>query len=160
MVAELISPSCTASDALIESEHSVLVPMPFLAERFPNARFIPLALRGGWNASAISALAERLDELLAPDDLVVASVDFSHALPLASAEQEDVLSRQLLESGDPNALSAVRADSPEALAVAMRFAQLRRAGSISILRHANSAELLDARDAQNTTSYFTAAFAQ
>ncbi|MFH1171444.1 MAG: AmmeMemoRadiSam system protein B, partial [bacterium] len=147
-----------ASDAVIRSEHSVLIPMAFLAEQFPRAQFVLLALRSGFDQSVIHTLAEQLNTLLDPDDLVIASVDFSHYQTLGEAEKEDAVSLRILESGNIEAINNIAADSPASLAVAMRFAQLRDAGHLRIIQHANSATILGNPSLASTTSYMTGVF--
>lgn len=146
------------NDEVLQTEHSVLVPMAFLAHQFPNAKFVLLAVRGGFDQRRLHAIADQLNALLGPQDLVIASVDFSHYLPLVQADQEDEQSLSLLTAGDPDKLERIPADSPAALAITMRFAQLRGAPTLTILRHDNSAHILNDLASQSTTSYVTGVF--
>lgn len=156
VVQELIELDHVAlNDDVLRREHSVFVPLPFLAARFPNARFVLLAVRGGFDRPAITAVAERLHAALGPNDLVIASVDFSHYQGFQKAEEEDGASQKLLEGDDPEKLSSIVADSPAALAITMKFARLRDATDFDIVRHANSAQLLGDLTLLSTTSYFT-----
>lgn len=150
------SGNVTVNEALIQSEHSVLVPLPFLLRQFPDSRYVLLTVRGGEHRAALEDVTTILDQALGPGDLVVASVDFSHYLPLPQAEVEDARSRRALEAVAPDALQTVAADSPNSLVLALQFAQRRGATSIRIINHSNSAHELGILDLQSTTSYFTA----
>ena len=146
------------NDEVIRQEHSVLIPMAFLARQYPQSRFVLLAVRGGFDQAAIQALATELHQKLGQNDLVIASVDFSHYQSLAQAEEEDRQSLRMLEAGNADVLQTIPADSPASLAVTMRFAQLRGASKLTILQHQNSAQILGDPALQSTTSYFTAVF--
>lgn len=148
----------TTNNTVIRQEHSVLVPMAFLAHRYPTAQFVLLAIRSSFDRALLRSLVDELHSLLGPNDLVIASVDFSHYQFLAQAEQEDQQSLELLQAGDSDALGRISADSPASLSVAMRFAQIRNSARLTVLRHGNSAQILGDPTIQSTTSYFTAVF--
>lgn len=148
----------TTNNTVIRQEHSVLVPMAFFAHRYPTAQFVLLAIRSGFDRALLRSLAGELTALLGPNDLVIASVDFSHYQSLAQAEQEDQQSLELLQAGDSDALERISADSPASLSLAMRFAQIRNSARLTVLRHGNSAQILGDPALQSTTSYFTAIF--
>jgi MEMO1 family protein len=152
----LALPDVSITNPIIAQEHSVLNPMPFLARRFPEARFVLVIVRGGLQTSEEQKLAEKLNEILKSDDLVVASVDFSHYKDLARAQDEDKLSMALLKNNNPQQLEAIPADSPASLFVAMTFAKLRGAGAPTIVNHKNSVDFTNKPNDPSTTSYITA----
>lgn len=145
-------------EEVIRQEHSVLHPLPFLQHQFPEARFVLITLRGGFDAAKARALAQELQAVLDEDDLVVASVDFSHQTTAQEAQDWDAQSLAALEAGELAGLTDVHADSPQALAVAMAFAQLRGAGSFQVLDQSTAAAIQQDITQQNTTSYITGAW--
>lgn len=145
------------NEDLIKEEHSVLVPLPYAAARFPNAQFVLIAVRSSFNFSELEKMAQILHRALGPNDLVVASVDFSHYQPLQEAQKDDEKSAALLRAMDPAQFKNIPADSPGSLAVAMLFAKLRGAQNVQILEQNNSAVLFGDPGSQSTTSYITAA---
>lgn len=151
-------PDVAASDAVVAEEHSVLVPLPFLSRQFPSARFILMAVRSGFDGAAMRRMADTLNRVLGPTDLVVASVDFSHYKTLAEADAEDAVSIAALAKRDPDALGRIPADSPMSLAVAQQFALFRGAQNQTVVDHQNSARLLGQADLASTTSYLTVVF--
>jgi AmmeMemoRadiSam system protein B len=151
-------PDVAASDAVVAAEHSVLVPLPFLSRQFPSARFVLMTVRSGFDGLAMRRMAETLNRVLGPKDLVVASVDFSHYKTLAEADAEDAVSLAALAKRDPDALGRIPADSPMSLAIAQQFALLRGAQNQTVIDHQNSARLLGLRDLASTTSYLTVVF--
>lgn len=148
-------PNVAVNDEVIAREHSVLVPLPFLHAQFPKARFVLLITRGGFDRQGADIVAGALHQVLGPNDLVIASVDFSHYENLASAQAEDDRSLALLQGNNSEALGSIPADSPTSLAVAMTFARWRNALRETVIDHSNSALIQGQPAAATTTSYIT-----
>lgn len=152
----LTLPQFLVGNPVISLEHSVLHPLPFLQRRFPQAKFVLITVRGGLQTSKEQQLAEKLNEMLKPNDLVIASVDFSHYKDLARAQEEDAQSIAVLQKNDPQKLESIPADSSASLFVAMTFAKLRGAGAPTIINHKNSVDFTNQPNSTSTTSYITA----
>ncbi len=150
-----ILPFVRGGEEVIRQEHSVLQPLPFLQHQFPRAHFVLIALRGGFDVAQARELAQLLHSQLRTDDLVVASVDFSHQTTAQKAQDWDAQSLAALQAGELAALRDIHADSPQALAVAMAFAQLRGAGSFQVIDQSTAASIQQDITQQNTTSYIT-----
>lgn len=148
------------NETLIAEEHSVFVPAPFLLTEFPGATFVLMTVRSDTELSTAVDMAQQLDEILGPDDLVIASVDFSHYKPYAAAEAEDARSLQVLAEGGIEQLGEVSADSRPSIAAVMEYARLRAAAQRTILDHSNSAVILGDPSAPSTTSYITMVFSK
>lgn len=125
-------------DQAFIGEHSLHVHAPFIRKLLPTARFVPVMLQWASPRAALEALAQRLNQTLPPDALVVASVDFSHYQPAPWATFHDESSFSTVTGFDLDALFLREVDSPESLFVAMRFAQLRGASTATRLLHTNS----------------------
>ncbi|MDP2274896.1 MAG: AmmeMemoRadiSam system protein B [Archangium sp.] len=125
-------------DAAFVGEHALHVHAPFIRRLLPEARFVPVMFQWAVPRAELEALARRLDQLLPPDALVVASVDFSHYQPAPWATFHDESSFSTVSGFDLDALFLREVDSPESLFVAMRFAQLRGAAKATRLLHTNS----------------------
>jgi AmmeMemoRadiSam system protein B len=151
----LTLPDVSITNPIIAQEHSVLNPMPFLARRFPEAKFVLIITRGGLQVSDEQRLAKKLNEILKPGDLVIASVDFSHYKDLARAQEEDAQSIAVLQKNDPQKLESIPADSPASLFVAMTYAKLRGAEEPTIINHKNSVDFTNQPNDPSTTSYIT-----
>ncbi|MFA6588286.1 MAG: AmmeMemoRadiSam system protein B [Patescibacteria group bacterium] len=150
--------SVTIDNELIKNEHSVLTPLPFLKKQFPNSNFVILAVKSGFGLAQIQEIANVLNKTLTENDLVIASVDFSHYQNFQIANLEDEKSLKLLEKMIPVELKDVSADSPTSLAIVMEFAKLRSAKGLEIIDHKNSAEISGNLASQSTTSYLDFVF--
>ncbi len=144
-------------NALIRGEPGVSAVLPYLKHRFPDASVVPLAIRGDLRSDRLDQLADALDELLGPDDLVIASVDLSHYKDAAGAWSDDALSLPVIERMDAEAALTIPVDSPPSISLLLRYVDLRGL-SYQELVHTNSAEFLHDLTMQSTTSYLTAYF--
>ncbi len=84
------------------SEHSIEVQMPFIKYRFPRARIAPV-LMGDQDYEAAGGLAEkvlRAIERTKRNVRIVASSDFSHYIPDATARRQDLYAIEALKTLD------------------------------------------------------------
>lgn len=148
-------PTVSVAEELMGQEHSALTPLPFLAAQFPKAQFVLLLVRGGDHRAAVRELSDALARTLGQEDLVIASVDFSHYKNYPTAQAEDAVSIAALEKNNPDALATIPVDSPASLTVAVLYAQRRGMTGQTILDHSNSALILGDLALVSTTSYVT-----
>lgn len=147
----------TYDDWLIQREHGVYAVIPYLAHQFPNATVVPLAIRGDLRSDKLEQLTAALSEVLGPDDLLVATVDFSHYKNVEGARTDDERSLSVIETGDADAALEIPVDSPPSISLLLRFMK-KRGLSYQQLAHTNSAEFLHDPTVTSTTSYLTAYF--
>ena len=81
-------------------EHSVAGIVPAVRRYLPDAKVVPLVLRGGLSAEDVERLAGALAPLMDEDTVLVAAVDFSHGLPASAARQRDSETLALLRTSD------------------------------------------------------------
>lgn len=104
-LAELEStyPFVQGRDDTHAEEHGLEVQLPFLQEALSEFRLMPLVV-GEVEAESLADLLEgfREDE----HTLIVISTDLSHYLPYAAAQGRDARTAEMIESLDPQALTA------------------------------------------------------
>lgn len=144
-------------DALIRNEPSVYAMLPYLKHQLPDASVVPLAIRADLRSDRLNSLADALAELLGPDDLVIASVDFSHYKDVVGAWSDDAVSLPVIRRLDVDAALDMPVDSPPSISLLLRYVKLRGL-TYQELVHTNSAEFLHDLTIQSTTSYLTAYF--
>lgn len=144
-------------DQLLEQEHGVSAILPYLRHQFPKARVVQLAVRGDLRSDRLEEMASALRDLVEPNDLVLASVDFSHYKDLIGARADDAISLSAITRGDAEAALSIPVDSPPSIVLLLLYARLR--GLVyQELVHTNSAELLGDLSLTSTTSYLSAYF--
>lgn len=92
-------------------EHSIEVQLPFLEYVLPHPRFVPLQIP----YDTLGGL-ERVGRLVAEavrgrDALLIASTDFSHYVPVATAQRLDCLAIESILSRDPKGLYDIVAEN-------------------------------------------------
>lgn len=140
-------------------EHSVKVLTPFIKYYFPQAKIVPILFTAQHDYQSSLALADDLRFLLKTENVVIASIDFSHYLPNDRAAICDEKSLRVIEDLDYEEASKLNGDyvdSPAALTVFLKLMQSKYAEA-EVLDHKNSADFLK-KDLDSSTSYFTVFF--
>ena len=133
-------------------EHSVAGIVPAVRRYLPEAKVVPLILRGGLSAADVQRLAAALTPLLDEGTVIVAAVDFSHGLPASVARQRDGETLGVLRARDWAPLlrwGNEHLDSPASVAVLME--SMSRLGASRFELRANS----DSSDAGGSPSGVT-----
>jgi AmmeMemoRadiSam system protein B len=159
-------PFVTASSTVFEKEHGVYVIVPFIRHYIPDARIVPIALaqHGVPPREVREALRDMLSNIYNSrnDVALIISSDFSHYLPLDTAQAMDASTTKALCAGDAPALLALnnpaQSDCPWCLWLANAVALDAGDPYPTIFWHTNSAELLNDTNALETTSHMGIAY--
>ena len=142
-----------------DQEHSIGSLVPFIKKSFPDAKIVPITLKGRNLESNLDKLVEDLADWVGPNDFVLGSIDFSHYMNNYVADFHDELSQTVIETFDYDALDELEIDSVPTLHVVMKYAEEMGAKKVDIVNHSNSAEKVNGRDfVAETTSHFYIAF--
>jgi AmmeMemoRadiSam system protein B len=147
------------SPDVFTNEHSIGAEAPFIKYFFPQASTLGIALGSNVTYPDALALSRWLAKNADSKTLIVFSVDFSHYLSKAVADEMDKVTEKLIEQRDVNKILQLgndNMDSPGTVATALLLADeldLRT----EILQRGNSFDLLTIKPNQ-TTSYFTISF--
>lgn len=147
----------SVDDQVLRGEHGVFAVLPYLKRVFPDAMIVQLAIHGDLRPDKLNDVAETLVRMLKPNDLVIASVDFSHYKDATGAWTDDAVSLPVIRQLDTEAALGIPVDSPPSISLLLQYAQLERL-QYQELVHTNSAEFLHDLTLQSTTSYLTAYF--
>lgn len=158
LVSGLLQSNLAGQDeTLLAREHGVYTIVPYLRRVFPKAKIVQIALKGDQRPDRLEELAKYFNTNLGPNDLVLASVDFSHYKNLVSAWQDDDLSLRVIRDLDPDAALNIPVDSPPAISLLLRYVRLRNLKEQQLLAM-NSAEFTNELSLPSTTSYLNAYF--
>ncbi len=152
-----ISGDVVIDPELIRSEHGVYTALPYIHRTWPAARVITIAVKSDDRPDRLARLAQHLDTALQPNDLVLATVDFSHDTAAVDALRADAISLDVIRRGDATAAFSIPVDSPPAISLLLTLAQ-RRALRFQQIAHTTSAQFTGILDAPSTTSYLSAYF--
>jgi len=141
-------------------EHSVAGIVPAVRRYLPDAKVVPLVLRGGLSPEEVERLAGALAPLMDDGTVLVAAVDFSHGLPASAARQRDGETLALLRASDWAPLlrwGNEHLDSPASVALLMETVGRLGATRFDLRGDSNSGEVSGV-GASPVTSYIVGYF--
>ena len=144
-------------DAPFDREHSVGELMPIIAWYLPDVEVIPVIFHHGYDEQKILDVIEALKPEIDAGAVIMASIDFSHYLPMAQAEEKDREMMAYLENGDADIIAGLDSgyiDSPTIMAAMLLYFGT---DSMEIVENTNSGALMQ-NPVSPCTSYFTIEF--
>ena len=97
-------------DDVIKGEHSVLVPVNYIENFFPEVKVVAIILKETNDLSDIYSLAEELSGVIGENDLILASVDFSHNLDAISAAENDNETLEAIKNSNYELINSYRSE--------------------------------------------------
>gem|GEM_PF-1248673 len=104
-----------AKDETFIKEHGISNHAPFIKRFFPNAKVVPIVLKWETSQEETVVLSKWLQNNLPKNSLVIASVDFSHYLPLEEANFHDISSYTTIKNFDYDNIYDLEIDSPPSI---------------------------------------------
>jgi len=142
-------------------EHGLLALMPFVANFFPEAKVVPIAIGISTRPSQWEELSDALLPLLGPETLLVQSTDFSHYLSLGNAITRDQETLNVIASAETEAIQALdqpgHLDSRAAMAIQMDLLVNKLGHHQTVVANRNLVDYSPTSD-ERTTSYITIVF--
>ncbi|MCC6397198.1 MAG: AmmeMemoRadiSam system protein B [Bacteroidetes bacterium] len=138
-------------------EHSIGALVPFLPGFFPGTRIVPIIVRPDADSAQVIQLADWLAEKIAPDVVVIGSLDFSHYQPSPIAIREDEETLSIIQGFRTNQWRRAYVDSRKTLLLLLHAAGRIGGRDFEIVHHTNSGILLKKEDVP-CTSYINGFF--
>lgn len=149
----------TTDDKLVGNENSIGALVPFVKQTWGKTKIVPIIVKNSTKPEQLQNLAGALAKFLPKNSLVLASVDFSHYLPAASADFHDELSINVLQTGDSERVDKMEIDCRSCARFLLDYTELVGARKFDLLYHTNSAYIMNQPKLAETTShvlgYFT-----
>ncbi len=145
-------------DSAIQNEHGVGALVSLIKNIWPDAKLVPIIVKNERNFDEIDEVAKLLNKILPKNSLVLASVDFSHYLPLAVSNWHDELSINVLETGNYNRLERMEIDSQNSIRLLLKYNELKNAQNFNLAFHTNSADIIKNPNLAETTSHIMGYF--
>jgi AmmeMemoRadiSam system protein B len=148
---------------LLEEDHSISALVPYIKYYMPDCKIIPILLHGSLGLKDTQQLGKNLQAKLNKEgksSLIIASVDFSHYLPLEVADEMDKISINAIKERDANTIYQFDndyMDSPPSIIALLSAMDFVNAYNMHILDHSNS-DILSGSKNGETTSYYTVLF--
>lgn len=135
-------------------EHSIFSHAAFIKKSFPKAKVVPIMLQWEIPEEEVLELSEWLNENLSEDDLVIASVDFSHYLPEEVADFHDESSFATISNFDFDNIYDLEIDSPSSIYLLLDLMQRRGYEKAKRFAHTNVQDFMKVRQARTTSHQF------
>lgn len=149
------------STSILEEEYSISGLVPYIKYYLPETRILPVLLHGSYGQYDSEQLGSFLAESLkSKNAIVIASVDFSHYLPVNKADRMDDITLRALKAFDTGVIGNMgndNLDSPPSIIALLSAMEGMGAREFTLLGHDNSSRITGS-GADYTTSYFTAFF--
>lgn len=148
------------SEEFMPEEHSIAGLIPYIKFYLPEVKIVPLIFHSDITEGEARNLGEFLGKNLNEKDVIVASVDFSHYLPISAAQEKDEETIKAIKEFNISALFKMgndHLDSPASIGTLLQAMKHLDAEELVILHHSNSGIILG-RGVPETTSYFTIVF--
>ncbi|MGE4282794.1 MAG: AmmeMemoRadiSam system protein B [Clostridia bacterium] len=146
---------------LLEKDHSIAGLVPYIKYYMPNSKIVPVLLHGTYGLKDSQQLGKNLQKKLQnKKSLILASVDFSHYLPLEKADEMDEISIKAIEDRAVNLIQHLNndhMDSPSSINTLLSAMNAAGVDGMKVIDHSNSDRITGARS-NDTTSYFTIIF--
>lgn len=127
-----------------ENEHSIGTHVSYLATYFPNVPIVPIIAQSSAGEREAQALVHLLDQELPETALIVSSVDFSHYLTVAEADNRDEELRSLIQARAYSTIDGLNTDyldSPFGLEFYLLWSDRHKAEP-SLIWHENSGRIM------------------
>lgn len=146
------------NDEAFVREHSIYTHAPFVREFFPGARVVPVILKWETSLEEAGVLADWLHANLPEDALVIASVDFSHYMPVEVADFHDQVSHRAINNFEFDNIYDLEIDSPASISTLLGLMEKRGYLNAERFAHTNLQHFLSERVEETTSHQFFAFF--
>ncbi len=136
-------------------EHAISGLVSFVRKSLPKTKILPIIIKNKTKQSDIDKLIDAIGDNTDPEStLVLASVDFSHYLPLAVADFHDNASRAVIENFDFEKIAGLEIDSPASIYTELKYLESIEAKTPQLLASSNSGQMIGDADAPSTSHNF------
>jgi len=144
----------TIANQSFEIEHAMFAHAPYIKRNFPNAQIVPIILQWATSVEEISKLSDWLSDNVSNDDLVIASVDFSHYISREAADFHDLSSFATIINFDFANIFDLEIDSRASIYTLLAFLKQRGYAKAERFAHTNLQDFMKVRQDRTTSHQF------
>jgi AmmeMemoRadiSam system protein B len=148
----------TNKPSTFANEHGIHSHTPFIKKLFPQAQILPIALKWETSPEKTIELSNWLDKNIPRDALVIASVDFSHYIPVDHAKFHDVTSHVTIQNFNYDNIYDLEIDSPPSISTIAHLMEKRGYMRVDRFAHTNNQDFQSASLAETTSHQFIGFF--
>jgi len=141
-------------DKSFEKEHSIFSHAAYVKKYFPNAKIVPIILQWKIPKEEVLKLSSWLDKNLSDNDLVIASVDFSHYQTKEVSDFHDQSSFASISNFDFNNIYDLEIDSPSSIYLLLDLMKKKGYEKAERFAHTNLQDFMEEKQARTTSHQF------
>lgn len=145
---------------IFRTEHAIYNITPFVKKTFPNAHIVPITFGSGTTHSQAEGVARALMKILSDKSLVIAAVDFSHAVSPSRAQEQDQRSLEIISEFSLDQIDSLETDSNAAILTLLSYLEEKGANDAFFVDRADSSEMSQNPSLEEVTSYAAVYFAK
>ena len=141
---------------VVNQDHACNAPRTVLQKILPQTKFSCILISTRVTPDEINSLSVYLKKVLGSNNVLIASVDFSHYLPMRQAQENDLITWNYLSKFDTISLLKLKdhfLDSPQTITLLFNYLNKINALNSTKINNLNSAQILNTPDLPSTTSY-------
>ncbi len=139
-------------------EHSISALVSYIKFFMPDTKILPIIIKSRAKEAELDRLSFEISRVIGDDDVVLASVDFSHYLNRFASQFHDDKSVSSIKNFNFETLKKLEVDSPNSLRVLLKFLEIRSARALAYYKNTSSVAYSGIADYENNTSYLFAFF--
>ena len=126
------------NETAMAQEFAISGLVPFVKKSWPKAEFVPIILSSKVEKEKLDQLLQFIQENQSKKSLVLASVDFSHYQSPEGAEEEDLISNEVIKNFKVDKALNIPVDSPQSIYMLLNYALKNGAQNNKLLSHTNT----------------------
>lgn len=161
LVDKLRESGIRVNNEIVGKDHSIGVPVNYFSKYLPHGEVAVLLVKETNSLDEIQKLADLVSKDISENDLVLASVDFSHYLDALSAKEKDRETVKAIEDGNYdliNSWGSEHLDSSTSIILLDMIMHKRGTGKFNLLINTNSSDITGYN--KDVTSYILGVYYQ
>lgn len=153
-----ISKLSNQSDSSFSKEHGITGIVGFIKKEIPNAKIIPIISKDYLDENELDEFAQELYKKIPKDSVIIASLDFSHYVPLNYAKFQDEMALNTIQNFDLKRINKINIDSVPTLKLMLKLMNSYGYNKFNLVSNSSSSILQNDYQTLENTSYITGYF--
>ena len=137
-----------------KKEHSIFSHAAYIKEYFPNAKIVPIILQWEISKEEVVKLSSWLNKNLLNDDLIIASMDFSHYQTKEVSDFHDQSAFASINNFDLDNIYDLEIDSPSSIYLLLDLMKKKGYGKVERFAHTNLQDFMKVPQTRTTSHQF------
>jgi AmmeMemoRadiSam system protein B len=146
------------SDSSFEKEHGITAIVGFLKKEIPRTKVVPIIIKDSVTEIDLENLKNELHQKIPKDSVIIASLDFSHYVPLNYAKFQDEMALSAIKNFEIDRINKINIDSVPTLKLMLGLMDLYGYKKFNLMANSSSSIIQNDYETLENTSYITGYF--